>query len=333
MKFQFIAMHRQSYPVRAMCAVLGVSPSGYYAWRGRRRSRRSREDEALLAQLQALHQASRQVYGSPKLHQALRRQGIRCSRKRVIRLMRQAGMRAKRQRCYKRTTQRNRNHTAAPNQLQQRFQAPAPNRVWLSDITLIATQEGWLYLAVVMDLFSRRIIGWSMAERMTEALTQQALRMAIRQRSPLLGNKEAQLLHHSDQGSQYTSRNYQALLAQHGLTVSMSSTGNCYDNAPPESFFASLKTELVYHQRYQTRQQAKTELFAYMEGFYNRQRIHGALGYLSPAEYERHWYSTASMMNKRILKTQRLHLSLNSVSIEPDQYQGESQKRVVHESI
>jgi putative transposase len=229
-----------------------------------------------------IHAASRGVYGSPKIHQQLRQEGWRCSRKRVIRLMRQANLCAKRQRCFKRSTRRNPAHPVAPNQLKQRFVAACPNQIWLADLTFIPTDEGWLYLATVMDLFSRRIIGWAMAARMTDELSQQALRMALLQRpvSP------QPLLHHSDQGSQYTSAAYQRLLAAHHIQVSMSGVGNCYDNAPMESFFSLLKMELVYHERYATRQAAKTSIFDYIEVFYNRQRMHSALGYLSPDQFE-----------------------------------------------
>lgn len=264
-----------------MCRVLGVSASGYYSWRTRTPSRRSQQNQRLLGQIQMVHQQSRQTYGSPKIRQALRQQGIRCGRNRIMRLMRQAGLVAKRLRCFKRTTQANPQHRAAPNQLQQRFVATQPNQVWLADVTSIATQAGGLYLAAVLDLHSRRIVGWAMDERMTDTLTQRALQMALGQRKP-----KAHLLHHSDRGSQYTSGDYQRLLSQHGIQVSMSGTGNCYDNAPMESFFAQLKTDLVYHERYPTRQAARSSIFRYIEGFYNPHRLHSALGYLSPTQFE-----------------------------------------------
>lgn len=229
-----------------------------------------------------VHCQSRQTYGSPKILQALRQQGIHCGRNRIMRLMRQAGLVAKRQRCFKRTTQANPQHRYAPNQLQQRFVATQPNPVWLADVTYIATQAGWLYLAAVLDLHSRRIVGWAMHEQMTDTLTQRALQMALAQRKPQVH----QLLHHSDRGSQYTSTGYQRLLTQQGIQVSMSGTGNCYDNAPMESFFAQLKTELVHHERYPTRQAAQSSIFRYIEGFYNPHRLHSALGYLSPIQYE-----------------------------------------------
>ena len=265
-----------------LCRALGVSTSGYYAWRSRRPSQRAESDQALQRRITTIHAESRGIYGSPKIHQQLRQEGWRCSRKRVIRLMRQAKLRAKRHRCCKRTTRRNPSHPAAPNQLKQHFVATCPNQIWLADLTFIPTAEGWLYLATVMDLFSRRIVGWAMAARMTDELTQQALRMALAQRTV----SPQQLLHHSDRGSQYTSAAYQQLLADQQVLVSMSSVGNCYDNAPMESFFSLLKTELVYHEQYATRQVARTSIFDYIEVFYNRQRIHSALGYLSPEHFE-----------------------------------------------
>jgi putative transposase len=265
-----------------MCRLLGVSASGYYRIQNALPSHRAEQNQRLLRKITMLHQTSRQRYGSPKIMQALRQQGIRCGRNRIMRLMRQAGLVSKRQRCFKRTTQVNPHHRYAPNQLQQCFVATAPNQVWLSDMTYVATQQGWLYVAAVLDLYSRRIVGWAMDERMTEALTQRALQMALRQRKP----QAFALLHHSDRGSQYTSADYQQLLTDHHLQVSMSGTGNCYDNAPMESFFAQLKLEEVFHQRYPTRQAAQSSIFAYIEGFYNTHRIHSALNYRSPLQFE-----------------------------------------------
>jgi transposase InsO family protein len=282
LSYQFIQQHQHEYPVRMQCRVLGVSPSGYYRWCKQPQSQRAKQNQQLLGQIQMVHQQSRQIYGSPKIQQVLRRQGIRCGRNRIMRLMRQAGLCAKRERCFKRTTQTNPHHRYAPNQLQQRFIATTPNQVWLTDVTYIATQEGWLYLAAVLDLYSRRIVGWAMDKQMTDELTQQALQMALHQRQP----QAHSLLHHSDRGCQYTSGDYQRLLAHHHIQVSMSGTGNCYDNAPMESFFAQLKTELVHHERYATRQTAMSSIFHYIEGFYNRHRIHSALSYLSPVQFE-----------------------------------------------
>lgn len=282
MTYQFILLLLDDYPVRVMCCVLRVSPSGYYRWLRQPQSQRAQQNQHLLREIEMVHHQSRQTYGSPKIQQVLRQQGIRCGRNRIMRLMRQAGLCAKRQRCFKRTTQVNPHHRYAPNHLQQRFVTAHPNQVWLNDITFVATGEGWLYVATVLDLFSRRIVGWAMDDHMTDALAQRALQMALSQRKPLA----YYLLHHSDRGSQYTSADYQKLLADHHIQVSMSSTGNCYDNAPMESFFAQLKLEEVFHQRYPTRQAAMTSIFAYIEGFYNPHRLHSALGYRSPLQFE-----------------------------------------------
>jgi transposase InsO family protein len=265
-----------------MCRLLGVSASGYYRFQQVPQSARAVQNQRLLGKITMVYQTSQQCYGSPKIMQALRQQGIRCGRNRIMRLMRQAGIAAKRQRCFKRTTQADTQHRYAPNQLRQCFVAEQVNQVWLSDVTFIATQQGWLYLAAVLDLYSRRIVGWAMDEQMGDALTTKALQMALRQRKP----KRNTLLHHSDRGSHYTSTTYQQLLKHHSIQVSMSSTGNCYDNAPMESFFAQLKTELVHHHRYASRQAAMTSIFAYIEGFYNPCRLHSALDYRSPVQFE-----------------------------------------------
>jgi len=282
MTYRFIQQHQGDYPIRVMCRVLRVAVSGYYRWCQQPQSQRAQQNQQLVSEIQIVHQQSRQRYGSPKIAQALRQQGICCGRNRIMRLMRQAGLASTRKRCFKRTTHANVQHRYAPNQLQQCFVATAPNRIWLSDVTFIATQEGWLYVAAVLDLFSRRIVGWAMDDHMTDKLTGRALQMALRQRQL----QAHQLLHHSDRGSHYTSADYQQLLADHHIAVSMSGTGNCYDNAPMESFFAQLKLEEVYHHRYPTRQAAITSIFTYIEGFYNTHRLHGALGYRSPLHFE-----------------------------------------------
>jgi len=265
-----------------MCRLLEVAVSGYYRWKKAAASQRAEQNQKLLRKIEMVYQASRQSYGSPKIMQALRQQGIRCGRNRIMRLMRQAGLASKRRRCFKRTTQANPQHRYAPNRLQQCFAVGAPNQVWLSDVTFIATQQGWLYLAAVLDLYSRRIVGWAMDEQMSDSLTKRALRMALHKRKPV----PHQLLHHSDRGSNYTSASYQQLLKEHAIQVSMSRTGNCYDNAPMESFFAQLKTEHVHHHRYPTREDAMTSIFAYIEGFYNTHRLHSALDYRSPVQFE-----------------------------------------------
>ncbi|MGH7929433.1 MAG: IS3 family transposase, partial [Candidatus Binatia bacterium] len=281
MRFAFIEAHRAEFPVTLMCRMLAVSPSGYYAWRGRGPSAREMANQVIMGQIETVHAQSHQTYGSPRVWQELKNQGMPCSQNRVARLMRAHGIVAKQMKRYQRTTRANAAHPVAPNHLNGDFSATRPNEKWLADITYIPTQEGWLYLAAVLDLFSRRIVGWAMAERMTSALVERALDMALRSR-----RLTAPLLHHSDRGSQYTGGDYQRLLADHRLLVSMSNVGHCYDNAPMESFFGTLKTEWVHHRAYQTRQEAKTDLFFYIEGFYNRSRRHSALDYLSPADFE-----------------------------------------------
>jgi transposase InsO family protein len=282
MRYELIDQQRAHFPVSRLCRVLGVSVSGYYGWRKRPLSQREMANQELVRQIEMIYQHSQQTYGSPRVYAELRAQGWRCNHKRVERLMRGHGLQAKQTKRTRPTRPRSgRPASLAPNRLAQDFTASQPNQKWLTDITYIPTAQGWLYLAVVMDLFSRRIIGWAMAGQCTQELVKRALQMAVSQRRPPPG-----LLHHSDQGAQYTSQAYQALLAQHQLIVSLSHVGRCYDNAPMESFFATLKTERVYHRSYRTRAEAKTDLFAYIEGFYNRQRRHSALGYLSPVEFE-----------------------------------------------
>lgn len=280
MRFRFIDSHAGQYPVSLMCRMLGVSRAGYYAWRRRPPSRRTLANARLSEQIEAAYRQSRQTYGYRRVHAAVSRQ-TPCNHKRVARLMRQAGWQARRVRRYRTTTQARPGRPTAPNRLAQVFCAPAPNRTWLSDITYVPTAEGWLYLAVVLDLYSRQVVGWAMAPRLKDALTQDALQMALDRRTPPAG-----LVHHSDRGSQYTSQAYRALLAKHRLQASMSRTGNAYDNAPMESFFATLKAELVHHRRYRSRQEAMADIFEYMEVFYNRRRLHSALGYQTPVAYE-----------------------------------------------
>jgi putative transposase len=264
-----------------MCKVLDVSPSGYYAWRGRPPSKREMANQELTAEIKKAFEESGDTYGSPRIYQVMRKLGLICSENRVARLMRAANLRAKQTRRFRATTKRNKTHQAAPNLLNRDFSAERPNQKWLGDITYIPTLEGWLYLAAILDLFSRRIVGWAMSARMTEDLTLTALRMAFSQCRP-----EPGLIHHSDQGSQYTAGDYQALLEARHLLVSMNGAGSWYDNAPMESFFATLKSELVHHRLYHTRDEAKSDLFHYIEGFYNRRRLHSSLGYLSPEAYE-----------------------------------------------
>jgi transposase InsO family protein len=281
MRFQFIKDHRDEFPVNRMCKVLDVSPSGYYAWRHRPPSAREMANRELVKKIEVVYNDSDQTYGSPRIYRELKDQGVACSENRVARLMRLRGLQAKQSRHYKATTKRNKAHPVAPNLLKRNFVADRPDQTWLADITYIPTVEGWLYLAAVLELYSRQIAGWAMSERMTSDLTMDALKMAIQRRQP-----EPGLIHHSDQGSQYTDSDYQALLKDHGMQVSMNGVGNWYDNAPMESFFGTLKSERVHHSLYHTRDEAKTDLFHYIEGFYNRRRRHSALDYLSPEAYE-----------------------------------------------
>jgi transposase InsO family protein len=283
MKYQFIAAHRQEFEIRAMCRVLQVSRSGYYAWCKRPVSEREMANQKLTEQIEEIHQQSRQTYGSPRIHAELTNRGVQCGHNRVARLMRQAELRAKQNQKFKvKTTDSAHNYPVAPNLLEQDFQASRPNEKWVADITYIATAEGWLYLATVMDLYSRRIVGWAMGDTLARSLPLAALQMALETRQPPPG-----LLHHSDRGSQYASEDYQAVLTKYQIQGSMSRTANCYDNAPIESFFGTLKTELVHHRHYVTRTDAKTDIFEYIEVFYNRFRRHSALDNLCPVVFEK----------------------------------------------
>ncbi len=281
MRYQVIASLAGAYPVTRLCSVLEVSQSGYYAWRKRQPSRRRASDQQLAEQIEQVYHASRRTYGSPRVQAELRAQGVRCSRKRIARLMCQRGLSARRKVQRARTTDSQHANPIAPNQLNREFVAQCPNEKWVADITGVWTSQGWLYLAVVLDLFSRKVIGWAMAARREDDLVLAALRMALAQRRPQAG-----LLHHSDRGSQYTSKEYQALLAAWGIEVSMSRKGDCYDNAVMESFFATLKGECTDRQHWATRAQARQAIFEYLEVFYNRQRRHSSLAYLSPVVYE-----------------------------------------------
>jgi putative transposase len=280
-KYRFIDEHRSQWPVRLMCQVLRVSPGGFYTWRDRPASARQQRREVLTREIEAIHQEFKERYGSPRIHEELQARGQRCCVNTVAKLMRQRGIAAKGKRKFRCTTDSNHDLPVADNVLDRRFEPVAVNQAWVADITYIPTGEGWLYLAAVEDLYSRQIVGWSMGERMTSRLVADALEMAASRRLPGEG-----LVAHSDRGSQYASGHYQRLLGRHGITCSMSRRGDCWDNAPMESFFASLKKELVHQENYPTRAEARASVFEYIEVFYNRVRRHSALGYLSPVEYE-----------------------------------------------
>jgi transposase InsO family protein len=265
-----------------MCRVLPVSRSGFYQWLKHRPSRRQKDNEQLLAQIRQIHAESNRNYGSPKVTDALRQRGINCNHKRIERLMRINGICSKRKRKFKVTTDSKHQRAVAANLIQRDFSAKQPNRLWTSDITYIRTQEGWLYLAVFLDAYSRRIVGWSMSRRLSDKLIINAFKQAWLHRQPSPG-----LIVHSDRGSQYCSRFFKELLATHRYRQSMSSTGNCYDNAITESFFANLKVELIYDERYRTRNEARRSIFKYIEIFYNRSRIHSSIGGLSPDQFEK----------------------------------------------
>jgi len=281
MRFRFIAEHKTEYPIALMCRVLEVSDSGYYAWCKREPSRRALEDQALGERIEQIFLANRGVYGSPRIHVELRDQGHRCGHKRVARLMQARGLSARRKRRRVRTTDSNHTNPVAPNLLNREFTASAPNTRWVTDMSAIETAEGDLYLAAVVDVYSRMVVGWAMGTMHNEQLITDALIMAVRRRRPAPG-----LLHHSDRGSEYTSHGYRALLKRYGVEVSMSRKANVWDNALMESFFGTVKEECVYRSTFETRSQARTTLFEYLETFYNPTRRHSSLGYLSPLNYE-----------------------------------------------
>ena len=281
MIFAFIQQHKDVWPVTLMCDTLGVSPQGFYAWCSRPTSAQQLRRDALLVEIRTVHAFVKQRYGSPRIAAQLQAQGVGCCVNTVAKLMHDNDIRAKTARKFRNTTDSNHPLPVADNILDRQFDIQRPNEVWLGDITFIATREGWLYLAAIEDLYSRMVVGWSMADSMTSRLVVDALEMAVLRRLPDEG-----LLAHSDRGSQYASDHYQRLLGKHAITCSMSGVGQCWDNAPMESFFASLKKELVHHEDYQSRAEAKASIFEYIEVFYNNQRLHSSLGYVSPAAYE-----------------------------------------------
>jgi putative transposase len=277
-----------NWMIEDMAKTLGVSRSGYYRFCRRSPSRRQLENEILLGKIQQAFEHSRETYGSPRIHAELKAQGERCSRPRVARLMKKSGIVARMRRLFRTTTTPDDRRPVAPNLLEQDFKAVAPNQKWVADVTYVRTMEGWLYLAVVLDLYSRKVVGLAMDKSLHTELVLKALEQALQRRQPADG-----LQHHSDKGCQYTSHAFQALLAKNKVLCSMSGTGNCYDNAVAESFFHTLKTEWIYFERYDNREQARRSIFEYVEVFYNNQRRHSTVGYLSPAEFERRYYQQA----------------------------------------
>ncbi|WP_437499251.1 IS3 family transposase [Sorangium sp. So ce1099] len=287
-RFEFIDAEKAHYPVLVLCAVLLVSRSGYYGWAKRSESARAKSDAQLSVQIRAVHHKSRGRYGSPRIHAELRARGMRVGKKRVERLMRAQRLAARRKRRFRRTTDSRHNGPIAPNVIERQFDARTPNQVWVTDVTYIPTGEGWLYLAVILDLFSRRVVGWAASAFNDRALALSALAFALGTRRPAPG-----LVHHSDRGSPYASDDYRLVLGAHGLIPSMSRAGDCWDNAVAESFFATLKAELVEYERYPTRAAAIASIGDYIENFYNLKRRHSRLAYMSPIEFELKTYVTA----------------------------------------
>jgi len=281
------------FPLAQICRVLGISCSGYYAWLKRKPSQRQQADEQLLPLIRQVHLTARQTYGSPRVTEALKEQNQRCGRHRVARLMRQHGLRGVQPRGFcPRTTDSNHRLPIAPNRLKEAPAVRRPNQVWVSDITYIATAQGWLYLAAIMDLCSRKIVGWATADHLKTSLVQEALNRALTQRRPPAG-----LLHHSDRGCQYASADYRQVLQAHQILPSMSAAGNCYDNANMESFFSTLKTELIHRREWLTHAEVNFALFDYLEIFYNRQRLHSALNYQSPERFEEQQHKCLAWKN------------------------------------
>ena len=280
-RFRFIDAEKARFPVSLLCKIVGVSKSGYYAWKSRAPSKRSREDAVLTEKIREVYQRSRETYGYPRVHAELRALGVRCGRRRVARLMRRAGLRGCMRARKKRTTLRDSRAVPAPDLVKRDFHATAPDRLWTADITYLKTDEGFLYLAFVLDVYSRRIVGWSMATHLRTELVVDALEMAIWRRKPAAG-----LVHHSDRGVQYTALSFGKRLEEAGIVPSMGRAGSALDNAVSESFVSTLKCELVHRRRFPTREAARSAIFEYLEVFYNRRRLHSSLGYLSPESYE-----------------------------------------------
>jgi putative transposase len=284
-KYAFIREHQNEFRVASMCRVLRVSRSGYYHWADRPESRRAREDRALIEHIRRVHVQSRRAYGAVKSWRELNEQGVRCGKHRVARLRKREGIEAQRRRRFRLTVENHHTTPPAPNLLRQRFVAAQPDRIWVGDMTFIRTRAGFLYLAVLLDLYARRVVGWAMHDRPNLELTLRALEMALVHRRPAPG-----LVHHTDQAPLYSAHEYRERMGAYGLVASMSGRGNCYDNAVVESFFSNLKNELVHHCDFATREQARAAIFEYIEVFYNRTRRHQTLGYLSPMEFEKQRY-------------------------------------------
>ena len=281
MKYAFVAAYCQQFRIASMCRALKVSRSGYYEWRSRAPSAHALADQALLPKIRHLHIASKEAYGAVKTWKMLNQQGVTCGKHRVARLRRDAGIEAQRKRRFRITVEHHKMPAAAPDLVQRHFHADEPNRIWVGDVTFIRTRAGWLYLAMLLDLYSRKVVGWSMSDRNDEALTLAALNMAVAHRVPPPG-----CIHHTDQGGLYRSRGYRARMEQIGMLPSMGNKGTAYDNAVAESFFSNLKNELAHHCIFATREEARAAIFSYIELFYNRQRIHQSLGYQSPQKFE-----------------------------------------------
>jgi len=284
-RYEFIRRHHRQFRIAALCRVLRVSRSGFYEWRQRVPSPRVQANEHLLADIRRVHGEHREAYGALKTWRALNRQGVACGKHRVARLRREAGIEAKRTRRFRVMTEHQQRPAPAPDLLNRQFRTQAPDRAWVGDMTVIRTRQGWLHLAVLLDLFSRRIVGWAMDNQPGQTLTQTALTMALVQREPAVG-----LIHHTDRGSPYGARGYGEQLSARGIRPSMSGRKSAYDNAVAESFFSSLKNELIHHCDFATREHARMAIFDYIELFYNRKRIHQSLGYRTPEEVERAWY-------------------------------------------
>ena len=287
MSFQLIDAEKTLIPIETACAVLDVSTSGYYAWKNRKASLRQQRDMLLLAYVRAQFLNSNETYGSPRMHVELKEEGVAVGLHRVARIMQENGLKARQRTRFKKTTDSDHGGPVAPNVLDQDFSTEGPDEKWGVDISYVWTAEGWLYLAIVLDLFSRKIVGWAISDRMKKGLAMEALRRALVLRKPLPG-----LIHHSDRGSQYCSHDYRRLVSDHGLIASMSGRGNCYDNAMVETVFKTIKTELIWRTSYTSRWQATKAIGEYIEGFYNPRRRHSSLGYTSPAAFEQAFHAT-----------------------------------------